>query len=74
MDNGTIFYLLGSALAVSAVTVSLLGLRLERFPGRAAPLVFLWFALLIGFATSYAVFHGQDESAARAAEQSQSKE
>jgi hypothetical protein len=73
MDNATIFYILGGALAASAVTVSLLGLRIKRFPGRAAPLVFLWFALLVGFTTTYAVFHGQDESAARAAEQSQSQ-
>jgi hypothetical protein len=74
MDNGTIFYVLGGVLAASAVSVSILGLRLKRFPGRAAPLVFLWFALLVGYTTTYAVFHGQDESAARAAEQSQSQE
>jgi hypothetical protein len=73
MDNATIFYILGGALAASAVTVSLLGLRIKRFPGRAVPLVFLWFALLVGFTTTYAVFHGQDESAARAVEQSQSQ-
>ncbi|HEX8959497.1 MAG TPA: hypothetical protein VF770_06710 [Solirubrobacterales bacterium] len=74
MDNATLFYVFGGALAASAVIVSLLGLRLKRFPGRAAPLVFLWFAVLVGFATTYAVFNGQDESAARAAEQSQSQE
>lgn len=67
MDNGTIFYVLGGALAVSAVTVSILGLRLKRFPGRAAPLVFLWFALLVGGATTYAVWHSQDAQSERAA-------
>jgi uncharacterized membrane protein HdeD (DUF308 family) len=74
MDNATLFYVFGGALAASAVIVSLLGLRVKRFPGRAAPLVFLWFALLVGFTATYAVFHGQDESAARAAEQSQAQE
>jgi hypothetical protein len=61
MDNGTLYYLLGGALAVSAVTVSLLGLRLRRFPGRALPLVVLWFLVLIGATTTFAVLHGQDE-------------
>jgi putative Mn2+ efflux pump MntP len=74
MDNATAFYVFGGALAASAVAVSLLGLRIKRFPGRAAPLVALWFLVLIGAATAYAVFHGQDESAERAAEQSQSQE
>jgi predicted ribosomally synthesized peptide with SipW-like signal peptide len=67
MDNETLFYVIGSALAVSAVSVSLLGLRLKRFPGRAAPLVLLWFVLLVGGATTYAVWHSQDEQSARAA-------
>lgn len=74
MDNATAFYVFGGALAASAVIVSLLGLRIKRFPGRAAPLVALWFLVLIGIATTYAVWNGQDESAARAAEQSQSQE
>jgi len=61
MDNGTIFYLAGGALAVSAVVVSFLGLRLEKFPGRAAPIVALWFVALIGLATTFSVLHSQDE-------------
>ncbi len=68
MDNGTLFYVVGAALALSAVIVSLIGLRVESFPGRAAPIVFLWFALLIGGATTFAVLHSKDEEVHREAE------
>jgi flagellar motor component MotA len=61
MDDGTIFYVIGPLLAVSAVVVSFIGLRSEKFPGRAAPLVFLWFAILVGGATTFAVLHSKDE-------------
>jgi plastocyanin len=68
MDNATVFYVIGAALAVSAVVASFIGLRVEKFPGRAAPLVFLWFAILIGGATTFAVLNGKDEQEARASE------
>jgi plastocyanin len=68
MDNGTLFYICGGALAVSAILVSFLGLKVEAFPGRAAPLVFLWFAVLVGAATSFSVLHAKDEEHAKAAE------
>jgi plastocyanin len=68
MDNGTLFYIFGGALAASAVVVSLLGLKLKDFPGRLAPLVFVWFAILVGCATTFAVLHAQDEEHAKAAE------
>ncbi len=48
--------------------VSLIGLRSEKFPGRAFPLVILWFAVLVGCATTFAVLHAKDEDAAKAAE------
>jgi uncharacterized membrane protein YecN with MAPEG domain len=63
MSDETIFYILGPALAVSAIVVSFIGLRARSFPGRAAPLVFLWFALLVGGTTTFAVLHSQDEEA-----------
>ena len=66
MDNATIFYVIGPTLAVSAVVVSFIGLRVEKFPGRFAPLVFLWFAILVGGATTFAVLHSKDEQKARA--------
>jgi plastocyanin len=68
MDNATVFYIVGGALAVSAVLVSFIGLRLERFPGRVAPVVFAVFAVLILGATTFAVLNGQDEQEARASE------
>jgi plastocyanin len=68
MSNGDLFYVIGSLLAVSAVVVSFLGLRLREFPGRAFPLVVLWFAVLVGAATTLAVLHAKDEDAAHAAE------
>jgi len=61
MDNGTIFYVIGPLLAVSAVVVSFIGLRFEKFPGKFAPLVILWFVILVGGATTFAVLHSQDE-------------
>jgi plastocyanin len=68
MSNGDLFYVFGIALAVSAVLVSLFGLRSEKFPGRAFPLVILWFAALVGGATTFAVLHAKDEDRAKAAE------
>jgi plastocyanin len=68
MSNGDLFYVFGIALAVSAVLVSLFGLRSEKFPGRAFPLVVLWFVALVGGATTFAVLHAKDEDRAKAAE------
>jgi len=68
MSNGDLFYVCGVALAVSAVLISLIALRSEKFPGRAAPIVALWFVLLIGCTTTFSVLHAQDEEAAEAAE------
>jgi plastocyanin len=68
MSNGDLFYVCGAALAVSAVLVSFIGLRVQKFPGRAAPLVALGFVLLIGAAATFAVLHAQDEQTAKAAE------
>jgi hypothetical protein len=61
VDNETLFFVLGPVLAASAVVVSFLGLRLKDFPGRSAPLVFLWFAILVGGTTTFAVLHSKDE-------------
>ncbi len=68
MDNGTVFFIVGPLLAVSAVVVSFIGLRFESFPGRFTPVVILWFVILVGGATTFAVLHGKDEQEARAAE------
>jgi plastocyanin len=68
MDNETLFYIFGIGLAVSAVVVSFLGLKLKDFPGKAFPVVVLWFAIFVGGATTFAVLHAKDEEKAKAAE------
>ena len=74
MSNGDLFYVCGSALAVSAVVISVLGLRVKSFPGRFAPLVALWFIVLVGVSTTFAVLHAQDEERAKAAEDTAASE
>jgi plastocyanin len=74
MSNGDLFYICGGALAVSAVLVSVIGLRVKDFPGRFAPLVALWFVTLVGASTTFAVLHAQDEQKAKAAELSEAGE
>ena len=74
MSNGDLFYVCGSVLAVSAVAISILGLRVNSFPGRFAPLVALWFVALVGASATFAVLHAQDEQEAKAAELSEAGE
>ena len=74
MSNETLFFVCGIALAVSAVVVSLIGLRVKSFPGKAGPLVVLAFAALIGATTTFAVLHAKDEDKAKAAELSKANE
>lgn len=61
MSNETLFYVFGIAAASSAVVVCFVGLKVKSFPGRALPLVILWFAFLVGGATTFSVLHAQDE-------------
>jgi plastocyanin len=74
MSNETLFYVFGIALAVSAVVVSIAGLRLKDFPGKAFPVVVLWFAILVGGATTFAVLHAKDEETEKSAEFKQAGE
>ena len=74
MSNETLFYICGVGLAVSAVVTSLIGLRVKYFPGKAAPLVALWFVILVGASATFAVLHAQDEEKADAAELSKADE
>lgn len=74
MSNETLFYICGSVLAVSAVLISFAGLRIKSFPGKLGPLVVLWFVVLIGGATTFAVLHAQDEEEAKAAELTKASE
>ena len=68
MAYDTAFYIFGGALAAIAVLTSFAGLRSEKFPGRAAPLVILAFTALIGVTVTYAVLNGQEEAEHRAHE------
>jgi plastocyanin len=68
MDNETLFYVLGIAAAVSAVVVSFVGLKVKSFPGRATPLVVLWFVILIAGATTFVVRYSQEHEEHRAHE------
>ncbi|HWO46582.1 MAG TPA: plastocyanin/azurin family copper-binding protein [Solirubrobacterales bacterium] len=68
MDNETLFYVCGIVLAVSALVVSFAGLKMKNFPGRAMPLVVVWFAIFVVGATTFAVKYSGEEQEARAAE------
>ncbi len=74
MSNETLFFICGIALAVSAVVVSFIGLRVKSFPGKLGPLVVLWFAILVGCSMTFAVLHAKDEDKAKAAELSKADE
>ncbi len=58
----TFFFICGGILAVSAVVVSLFGLKNDDFPGKFMPLIIIWFAVFAVGAGTFAVLHGKDES------------
>lgn len=66
--NETLFYVFGIAAAVSAVVFSFVGLKMQKFPGKALPLVVIWFLVLAGGAATFSVLHAQDEEEHKAAE------
>jgi plastocyanin len=74
MSNELLFYICGGVLAVSAVTLCFVGLKVKDFPGRAMPIVVVWFAIFVGGATTFAVLHAQDEETAEASELEQAGE
>jgi len=66
--NEKIFYACGIVLAVSAIVVTFVGLKLRDFPGKALPIVILWFAAFVVGATTFAVKYSSEEHEAKAAE------
>lgn len=68
MSDETLFYILGGILAASAVVVTFAGLKLNNFPGRALPVVILWFVVLAGGAATYSVLLAKEHEEAHAAE------
>jgi plastocyanin len=68
MDNELLFFICGGILAVSAVLVTFAGLKLQNFPGRALPVVIIWFAVFAGASSTFAVLHAEDEQEHKAHE------
>jgi plastocyanin len=73
MTNETLFYVFGLALVVSAVLVSIVGLRFKDFPPSRGVLAgtVLYFAVLVGVTAVFAVLNAQDEQEHREAEQAE---
>ena len=71
--NGTLFYIFGITLVVSAVVVALVGLRFESFPSTRIVLaaVVAYFVCLVAATTTFAVLHAADDQHAREAELAQ---
>ena len=69
MDK-TLFYVLGITLVVSAVIVSIVGLRFEKFPPNRGVLigVMAYFAALVAATATFAVRNSNVEQAEREAE------
>lgn len=74
MHNETLFYICGGVLAVSAIVVTAIGLKSEKFPGRALPLVIVWFAVFVVGATTFAVRYSAEEQEHKQAEQALANE
>src|SRR5215207_148979 len=68
MSNETLFYVCGVVLAVSALVLTFAGLKLKGFPGKAFPLVIVWFSVFVIGAATFSVRYGNEEQEARAAE------
>jgi plastocyanin len=63
MSNETLLFICGIILAVSAVTVAFIGLKVKTFPGKVMPLVVLWFGIFVVGTATFAVLHAKDEEA-----------
>jgi plastocyanin len=68
MSDETIFYIVGGVLAASAVVVTFAGLKMKNFPGRALPVVVLWFAVLACGAATFSVLQAKEHEEAHASE------
>ncbi|TMK56833.1 MAG: hypothetical protein E6G51_08650 [Actinobacteria bacterium] len=74
MSNETLFYVCGGVLAVSALVLTFAGLKVKGFPGKAFPLVIVWFAVFVVGATTFAVRYGAEEQEERAPEYAKANE
>jgi plastocyanin len=74
VSDETIFYILGITLTVSAVVVSLLGIRDNSFPGRMMPLLAGYFALLVAGTATFAVLNAETNTTERTENQEAAQE
>jgi plastocyanin len=74
MDYELLFYICGGVLAVSAVVLTFVGLKLKNFPGRALPVIVLWFVIFVGGAATFSVLHAEEEQEHKAHELEQAAE
>src|SRR5262245_35235376 len=58
----TVFYIVGIALAISAVVVSFIGLKVEKFPGKLGVVVVLVFAAGAIGAATFAVLYSKEHA------------
>src|SRR3954454_24371709 len=74
--DSTLFFVLGITLVVSAVVLSLIGLKFEKFPPNRAALfgVLAYFLVLVAATVTFAVRNAQQEQADRDAEQASATE
>ena len=74
MDNETLFYVCGVIAAVSAVLVTVAGLKLKNFPGRMLPVVLVWFATFAIASSAFAVRYSSEEAEEHAHERAEAAE
>jgi plastocyanin len=72
----TLFYVFGIALVLSALVLSALGLRSERFPTSRVVLAVLvaYFVVLVGATSTFAVLNAREEQRKHEAEQAEAVE
>lgn len=62
----TAFYVIGIVLAISAVIISFIGLKAEKFPGKMSGLVVVCFGVMAIGAATFAVLYSQEHAEHRA--------
>jgi mono/diheme cytochrome c family protein len=62
MSHETFFFICGGILAASAITVGVVGLKNDDFPGKWMPAIIVWFGVFAIATGTFAVLHGKDES------------
>ncbi|HSF03493.1 MAG TPA: hypothetical protein VLA62_10800, partial [Solirubrobacterales bacterium] len=68
----TLFYVFGIALVLSALVLSALGLRIQRFPSRVVLAgTVAYFVVLVGATSTFAVLNAREEQRVRDAEHSE---